>query len=201
MEIIAQDTASKLVVNPEIFNYDYNESLIHQAVVAFMNAERSGNSAQKSRSEVSGGGRKPWKQKGTGRARAGSIRSPLWKGGGVTFASKKRDYTQKLNKKMYIRALRSIFSELNRQGSLILLSDFQLTSYKTKAFKAKMNELGVDNALVILNHLTEAVYLGSRNLNDFYVTDTYLIDPVTLLRFNKVIITEEALKNLERQLQ
>lgn len=201
MEVIAQDSGSKIPVNAEIFNYEYNEGLVHQAVVAFMNYARSGDSAQKTRAEVRGGGRKPWKQKGTGRARAGTIRSPLWRGGGVTFASKKRDYSQKLNKKMYSRAMRSILSELNRRGDLIVISKFDLSSHKTKDFEAKMKSYGVDNALLILNEMTEEAYLGSRNLYHFYVTDTYVIDPVILLTFEKVLITEEALKKVEEQLQ
>ncbi len=201
MEIITQDSGTKLVVNHEVFNYEFNEGLVHQAVVAFMNYARSGDSAQKTRAEVRGGGRKPWKQKGTGRARAGTIRSPIWRGGGVTFASKKRDYSQKLNKKMYCRALRSIFSELNRRGDLIVLSNFEVSSHKTKDFQTKMKSIGVDNALLVLNEMTEEAYLGSRNLYNFYVTDTYVIDPVILLSFKKVIITEDALKQVEEQLQ
>jgi large subunit ribosomal protein L4 len=201
MEIITQDSGSKLVVNHDVFNYEFNEGLVHQAVVAFMNYARSGDSAQKTRAEVRGGGRKPWKQKGTGRARAGTIRSPIWRGGGVTFASKKRDYSQKLNKKMYSRALRCIFSELNRRGDLIVLSQFEMSSHKTKDFQMKMKSIGVENALLILNEMTEEAYLGSRNLYNFYVTDTYVIDPVILLSFKKVIITEDALKQVEEQLQ
>ena len=201
MEIIAQDSGAKIVVNPLIFNYEYNEGLVHQSVVTFMNNARSGDSAQKTRAEVRGGGRKPWKQKGTGRARAGTIRSPLWRGGGVTFASKKRDYSQKINKKMYRRAIRSIFSELNRRGDLIVLSNFQLESHKTKEFHASMKAIGVENALLIMKDITEEVYLGSRNLFEFGITDTYAIDPVILLSYKKVIITEDALKIVEEQLQ
>jgi large subunit ribosomal protein L4 len=201
MEIIAQDSGAKIVVDPLIFNYEYNEGLVHQSVVTFMNNARSGDSAQKTRAEVRGGGRKPWKQKGTGRARAGTIRSPLWRGGGVTFASKKRDYSQKINKKMYRRAIRSIFSELNRRGDLIVLSNFQLESHKTKDFHASMKAIGVENALLIMKDITEEVYLGSRNLFEFGITDTYAIDPLILLSYKKVIITEDALKIVEEQLQ
>jgi large subunit ribosomal protein L4 len=201
MEIVTLDTQEKISVSPEIFNYPFNEGLVHQAVVTFMNNNRSGNSAQLSRSEVRGGGRKPWKQKGTGRARAGTIRSPLWRGGGVTFASKKRDYSQKINKKMYKRAIRSILSELNRRGDLLLVSDFQLDTHKTKSFIEKMNSLSAQNALIITNEVSEELYLSSRNLYDFGVTDIHAIDPVTLLTFQKVIMTQEALKHVEEQLQ
>lgn len=201
MKLTTKDTNAELKVNKDIFDYDYNEGLVHQAVVTFLNNARSGNSAQKSRSEVSGGGRKPWNQKGTGQARAGTIRSPLWRTGGVTFASKKRDYTQKINKKMYKRALRSIISELNRTGNLIVLSDFQCPTNKTKDFIRKMSELEVDSALIVMNEVGESEYLASRNLYDFDVCDVTSLDPVSLLRYKQVLITEDAIKKLEEQLQ
>lgn len=201
MQIVTKDTGSKIKVNKDVFEYDYNEGLVHQAVVAFMNKMRSGNSAQKTRSEVRGGGKKPWRQKGTGRARAGTIRSPLWRSGGVTFAAKKRDYSQKINKKMYKRALRSIISELCRTENLIVLSDFQCSSIKTSDFKKKMNELEINNALIVMNEVGEFEYMASRNLIEFDVCDVDCVDPVALLRFEKVVITEEALKKLEEQLQ
>lgn len=201
MEITVQDSKSKLVLNDDVFAYGYNEGLVHQAVVTYMNNARSGNSAQKTRAEVRGGGRKPWNQKGTGRARAGTIRSPLWRSGGVTFASKKRDYSQKLNKKMYKRALRSIISELCRNESLVVVSDFQCETHKTKDFLNKMKELNISNALIIMNDVGESEYLGSRNLIDFDICDVTTIDPVSLLRFEKVVVTEAAIKQIEEQLQ
>lgn len=201
MELITVDTNTKLNVNDEVFGYNYNEGLIHQAVVTFMNNARSGNSAQKTRSEVRGGGKKPWRQKGTGRARAGTIRSPLWRSGGVTFASKRRDYSQKINKKMYKRALRSIISELHRTGNLIVVSDFQCQSHKSKDFIAKMKELDLQSALIVMHEVGEQEYLASRNLIQFDICDVSCLDPVSLLRFEKVLITEEAIKNLEEQLQ
>lgn len=201
MELKTKDTNSKLKVNEEVFGYDYNEGLIHQAVVTFMNNARSGNSAQKTRSEVSGGGKKPWRQKGTGRARAGTIRSPIWRSGGVTFASKKRDYSQKLNKKMYKRALRSIISELHRAGNLVVVSDFQCQSHKTKDFISKMNELELPNALIVMNEVGEHEYLASRNLIQYDICDVSSLDPVSLLRFEKVLMTKDAIKSLEEQLQ
>jgi len=201
MELLTQDTNAKVAVNEIVFGYEYNEGLIHQAVVNYLNTARSGNSAQKTRAEVRGGGRKPWKQKGTGRARAGSIRGPIWRGGGVTFASKKRDYSAKMNKKMYVRAIRSIFSELNRRGDLIVLSDFQCESRKTKDFINKMNTLNLDNALVVMKDIGENEYFGCRNLIDFDVCDTRSIDPVTLLKYSKVVMTQDAIKDIEEQLQ
>jgi len=201
MELVTKDTNASLNVSEQIFDYDYNEGLIHQAVVAFMNNARSGNSAQKTRAEVRGGGRKPWNQKGSGRARAGTIRSPIWRSGGVTFASKKRDYSQKLNKKMYKRAMRSIISELNRNGNLIIVSDFECSTHKTKDFITKMNELQISNALIVMNEVGEHEYLGARNLYDFEVCDVASLDPVNLLRFENVLITGDAVKSLEEQLQ
>ncbi len=201
MEIKTVDTTTALEVNESIFDYNYNEGLIHQVVVAFMNSARSGNSAQKTRSEVRGGGRKPWNQKGTGRARAGTIRSPLWRSGGVTFASKKRDYSQKVNKKMYKRAIRSIISELIRQENFVVISDFQCESMKTKSFIAKMSEINATNALIIMKEMGESEYLGSRNLINFSICDAESVDPVILLRHEKVVITVEALKRIEELLQ
>ena len=201
MELQTKDTQSKIVVSETIFDYHFNEGLVHQAVVTFMNNARSGNSAQKTRAEVRGGGRKPWNQKGTGRARAGTIRSPLWRSGGVTFASKKRDYSQKLNKKMYKRAMRSIISELQRTGKLIAVSDFQCASIKTKDFITKMNELDLKSALIVMNEVGEFEYLASRNLFQYDVCDVAALDPVSLLRYEHVLITEDAIKKLEEQLQ
>lgn len=201
MEITTIDTKAQLQLNKDVFAYAYNEGLVHQAVVTYMNNARSGNSAQKTRAEVRGGGRKPWNQKGTGRARAGTIRSPIWRTGGVTFASKKRDYSQKLNKKMYKRALRSIISELCRTGNLVVVSDFQCESHKTKDFVNKMNQLNIKNALIVMSEVGESEYLGSRNLIDYDICDVTTIDPVSLLRFKQVVVTEAAIKKIEEQLQ
>ena len=201
MEITTIDTNVQINLNSDVFEYTYNEGLVHQTIVAYMNRGRSGNSAQKTRAEVRGGGKKPWNQKGTGRARAGTIRSPIWRSGGVTFASKKRDYSQKLNKKMYKRALRSIISELCRTGNLVVVSDFQCENHKTKDFINKMNQLNIKNALIIMNEVGESEYLGSRNLIDYDICDVTTIDPVSLLRFEKVVVTEAAIKKIEEQLQ
>lgn len=200
MELTTKDTQSTVSVADSIFSADYNESLVHQTIVAYMNRSRSGNSAQKTRAEVRGGGKKPFSQKGTGRARAGTIRSPLWRTGGVIFAAKKRDYAQKVNRKMYQGALRSIFAELNRRGLLMVLSNFQCQTPKTKAFISQMDAFGIKNALIIVNELGENEYLASRNLYHFDVRDVQSIDPVSLIRYENVLITVEALKSLEEHL-
>ncbi|MFZ4076465.1 MAG: 50S ribosomal protein L4 [Legionellaceae bacterium] len=201
MQLMTNDTNTAIDVSDVIFGYEYNEGLVHQAVVTYMNNARSGNSAQKTRAEVRGGGKKPWNQKGTGRARAGTIRSPLWRSGGVTFASKKRDYSQKLNKKMYKRAMRCIIAELHRRGNLVIVSDFQCGTIKTKDFLAKMQALKLNNALLVMQEVTEFDYMASRNLIDYAVCDVASIDPVSLLKFEHVLMTAEAIKTLEEQLQ
>jgi large subunit ribosomal protein L4 len=201
MELQIRDNDSKIKVNDKVFDCDFNEGLIHQVAVAFMAKARSGNSAQKTRSEVRGGGAKPWKQKGTGRARAGTIRSPIWRSGGVTFASKKRDYSKKLNKKMYKKAICSIISELYRQERLVIVENFKCETPKTKEIKNKLNELNVSNVLVILGEITENEYLASRNLINCEVCDAAAIDPIALLNYENVVITESAVKLLEGQLQ
>lgn len=201
MIITTHDKKNEITVNPKVFSYDYNEGLIHQAIVSTMNDMRSGNSAQKTRSEVRGGGKKPWRQKGTGRARAGTIRSPIWRGGGVTFASKKRDYSQKLNKKMYKNALCSIISELYRQERLMIVNSFVCESHKTKEFIQKMKEIGLNDALLILDDVGVNEHLGSRNLYNYAICDVASLDPLYLLHFKNVLITEAAIKSLEERLQ
>ena len=201
MKLTTKDTHKEIPLQAEIFDCNYNEGLVHQVVVRCLNNMRSGNSAQKTRAEVRGGGRKPWKQKGTGRARAGSIRSPLWRSGGVTFASKKRDYSQKINKKMYKGALRSILSELHRSGAFVVVEDFQIPTPKTKDFLLQMKKYELTNALIIVREMTENDYLASRNLIDYEVCDVFSIDPLNLLRFEKVLVTEAAMNDLMEGLQ
>lgn len=201
MELTTKDSNQTVSVSDDIFDYVYNEGLIHQAVVSFMNNARSATSVQKTRAEVRGGGKKPWNQKGTGRARAGSSRSPIWRAGGVTFASGRPNYKQKLNKKMYRRAIRSILSELNRQGGLIVLDDFQCETHKTKDFVEKMKALSISNAFIILNEVSENAYLAQRNLYDFDICDVHTMDPVSLLRYEKVLVTRAAIQHIEEQLQ
>jgi large subunit ribosomal protein L4 len=200
MQSVTKDTNVEISLDPVVFGFEFNEGLVHQSVVTFLNNARTGNSAQKTRAEVRGGGRKPWNQKGSGRARAGTIRSPIWRSGGVAFAAKKADYSQKINKKMYNRAMRSIISELNRSGNLVIVSDFQCESAKTKDFIKKMSELELSNALVVMSEIGEFEYLSSRNLIQFDVCDVESLNPVLLLSHEKVLVTESVIRKLEEQL-
>lgn len=186
-----------VTVADEVFAVDYNESLVHQLVVAYQAGGRAGTKAQKNRSAVSGGGRKPWKQKGTGRARAGTIRSPLWRSGGVTFAAQPRNFEQKINKKMYRAGVRSIFAELARQERLVVVEDFVVESPKTKAFIEKMAGLDVTGRVLIVDtEITENLWLASRNLFKIAISDVDGLDPVSLVGAEKVIITKAALDNV-----
>lgn len=187
-------------VAEERFSREFNEALVHQVVTAYLAAARSGTSAQKTRAEVRGGGRKPWKQKGGGRARAGSIRSPLWRSGGVTFAAKTRSYEQKVNRKMYRAAMSSIFSELVRQDRLIVVDEFNADQIKTSAMKARLQEMGITKALIITDKLTQELYLSTRNIPHIEVIDFLFIDPVSLIALDKVVVTAEALKQIEEML-
>jgi len=187
-------------VSEVAFGKEFNEALVHQVVVAYMAAGRQGTKAQKNRSEVSGGGKKPWRQKGTGRARAGSIRSPIWRGGGVTFAAKNRDFSQKVNKKMYRGALQCILSELVRQERLVVVDEFTVDSPKTKGLVAKLQDYNTNNALIISEDVTENLYLAARNLPKVEVRDVQAIDPVSLIAYEKVLVTVDALKKLEEAL-
>ncbi len=182
------------------FGAEYNEPLVHQVVTAFLAGGRAGTKAQKNRSQVSGGGAKPWRQKGTGRARAGTIRSPIWVGGGRTFAAKPRDYSQKVNKKMYRAALRSICSELVRQDRLIITDSITMKAPKTKELTGKLKKLGLDNVLIVNEAFDEKVFLSARNLPDVGICDAAAIDPVVLMRFEKVLMTLPALKLIEERL-
>ena len=190
-------SAGKLKVADAIFAAAYNESLIHQVVTAFMAGSRSGTKAQKTRAEVRGGGKKPWKQKGTGRARAGTIRGPIWRGGGVTFAAKPRDYSNKVNKKMYRGAMRSILSELARQDRLLLVDDFKLDNPKTKSFIEKLDALKLKEVLIITDEISENLYLASRNVPHVSIVDTMEINPFTLVGYEKVVMTKEAIQKVE----
>src|SRR5699024_902509 len=180
---------------------DFNESLVHQVVVAYMAAGRQGSKAQKSRSEVSGGGRKPWRQKGTGRARAGTIRSPLWRGGGVTFAARPRNYGQKVNRKMWRGAMRAIVAELARQGRLVVLPEFSVDTARTKAFVSKARELELTSAQIVTDGIDHNLHLAARNVPGFDVIDSDAVNPVALIGAEKVVMTVDALKRLEGMLQ
>ncbi len=182
------------------FGKEFNEALVHQVVTAYLAGGRQGTRAQKSRAEVSGGGKKPFKQKGTGRARAGSIRSPIWRGGGKTFAAKPQDWEQKVNRKMYRGAMQCILAELVRQDRLILVEDFTVDAPKTKDLVAKLAVLGVANVLIITEAVDENLYLAARNLPHVAVIDTAAVDPVSLIGYDKVLMSVPAAKKLEVEL-
>lgn len=190
----------KISLSDESFGREYNEPLVHQTVVTYMAGARQGTVKQKTRSEVSGGGRKPWRQKGTGRARAGTIRSPIWRSGGVTFAARPQDHSKKLNKKMYRGAMQCILSELIRQERLIVVNEFALESHKTKALVSKLQEFNLENVLIVAESVEENLYLAARNLHKVDVLDVSGIDPVSLIGFENVLITVPALKKVEEML-
>ena len=179
------------------FAREYNEALVHQVVVAYMAAGRQGSRAQKNRSAVSGGGKKPWRQKGTGRARAGTTRSPIWRSGGVTFAAQPQDHSTKVNRKMYRGALRCIVSELIRQQRLVAVESFVVEAPKTKALLTQLKELEISNGLIITEEVDENLFLAARNVKAVDVRDVEAIDPVSLISYDKVLITVPALKKLE----
>lgn len=193
-------TGKTIKVSEAVFAADYNEALIHQVVTAYMAGSRSGTKAQKSRADVSGGGAKPFRQKGTGRARAGTIRSPIWRSGGVTFAARPRNYEQKVNRKMYRGALRSILSELVRQERLIPVAKFEVDAPKTKELVAILEDLDVNEVLIIAVDPDENLYLASRNLHKVFVCDVNEVDPASLVGFDKVLITADAVVKLEERL-
>ncbi len=188
---------STIAVEDSIFAREFNETLVHQVVVAYQAAGRAGTRAQKTRAEVAGGGIKPWRQKGTGRARAGSSRSPIWRSGGVTFAAKPQNWEQKVNKKMYRAAIASIFSELIRQDRLVIVDKIELAESKTKAALKMLQDLNVgNNALLVTQAIDLPLYLATRNLPYVQVIDAAGIDPVSLIQFEKVVMTQEALTSV-----
>ena len=182
------------------FGAEFNEALVHQVVTAYLAAARAGTKANKNRSAVSGGGAKPYRQKGTGRARAGTIRSPLWRSGGVTFAAQPRDYGQKLNRKMYRAALRSILAELVRQERLVAIDSFELPDHKTRHLVQRLKTLGLDDVLIVTEEVDDNLYLAARNLHRVDVRDVSGMDPVSLVGFEKVLVTQAALKRIEEML-
>ncbi|WP_420588578.1 50S ribosomal protein L4 [Bacterioplanoides sp.] len=191
------NSGAAVAVSDVAFGREFNESLVHQVVTAYLAGARQGSKAQKNRSDVAGGGAKPWRQKGTGRARAGTASSPIWRSGGVTFAARPRDFSQKVNKKMYRAAMQAILSELVRQERLIVADSFAVESHKTKEFVAKLNELKLDNVLIVAGEVDEKLYLAARNVPHVGVTEASAIDPVSLIAFDKVLVTVDALKKLE----
>lgn len=188
-------------VSEAVFGQDYNEGIIHQLVVTYMANARAGTRAQKTRSEVSGGGVKPWKQKGTGRARAGTIRSPIWRTGGVTFAAKPQDHSKKLNKKMYAVGMRSILSELIRQERLVVIDGLSIEEPKTKILSSLLAENGLTSTLFVLAAEDENLDLASRNLHKVGVCTAYEIDPVSLLAYEKICMTADAIALIEERLK
>ena len=187
-------------VSDEAFNRAYNESLVHQVVVTYLAGARQGSVKQKTRSEVSGGGHKPWRQKGTGRARAGTTRGPLWRTGGVTFAAVPQDHSKKINKKMYRGAMQCIVSELIRQDRLLVVDDFSVESHKTRGLLQKLEEFDLKNVLIVSAEVDKNLYLASRNLHGVDVRDAAGVDPVSLIGYEKVLVTVPALKKLEGML-
>ncbi len=192
--------AGKIEVSDNTFARDYNEDLIHQVVVAYLAGKRQGSKAQKTRSDVRGGGKKPWRQKGTGRARSGTIRSPIWRGGGATFAARPQDHAQKVNKKMYRAALSSILSELARQQRLVVVENIAMEQPKTKVLVQKLADFELDNVLIVTENVDENLYLSARNLHRVDVLDVAGADPVSLIAFDKVMVTVSALKKFEELL-
>ena len=199
MELQTQG-GDKVTVSDRAFGREFNEGLVHQVVVAYMAGGRAGTKAQKSRSDVSGGGSKPWRQKGTGRARAGSIRSPIWRSGGRTFAARPRDFSQKVNRKAYRAAISSIFSELARQDRLVVVESFDVDAPKTRELIGKLGSHGIDGVLIVTAQPSDNLLLAARNLGGVDVTDPAALDPVSLVGAEKVIITVDALKRVEEWL-
>jgi large subunit ribosomal protein L4 len=199
MKLKLQDKGS-IDVAESAFDAKFNEALIHQVVTAYLAGGRAGTKAQKNRAAVRGGGRKPFAQKGTGRARAGTIRSPIWVGGGRTFAAQPRNFDQKVNKKMYRAAMRSVLSELIRQDRLVIVNELTLEAPKTKLLATKLKEFGLDNVLILNEAFDEKVFMAARNLPNVGICDVASMDPVVLIRFEKVLITVPALKLIEERL-
>ena len=202
MELQMHKTAGSqsITLSDAAFGYEFNESLVHQVVTAFLAGGRAGTKAQKTRAMVRGGGKKPRPQKGSGQSRAGSIRSPLWRGGGKTFAAVPRDHSQKVNRKMYQGALRAILSELVRQERVVVLPEFGVTAPKTKELAGKLKALGLENVLIVTEQVDEKLYLASRNLPDVDVRDATGVDPVSLIGFEKVLFTVPSIRRVEEWL-
>ena len=192
--------AGNVAVPDAVFGRDFNESLVHQVITAYLAGARAGTHAQKTRAAVRGGGRKPFKQKGTGQARAGTIRSPLWRGGGKTFAAVTADYSQKVNKQMYRSALRAILSELHRQERLVVVDEFSLAQAKTRDLLTKLKVLGLDNVLIVSGNADQSLYLAARNLINVDVSSVAEINPVSLVKHEKVLMTADAVKQLAEKL-
>jgi len=199
MKLKLQDEGSVDVADAA-FGVAFNEALIHQVVTAYLAGSRAGTKAQKNRAAVRGGGAKPWAQKGTGRARAGTSSSPIWVGGGRTFAAQPRNHDQKVNKKMYRAAIRSVLSELIRQDRMVVVNELTLEAPKTKLLATKLKEYDLDNVLILNEAFDEKLFLAARNLPNVGICDVAAMDPVVLIRFEKVLVTVPALKLIEERL-
>ncbi|MXP67881.1 50S ribosomal protein L4 [Pantoea sp. Aalb] len=197
MELVLKDAQSTLNVSENVFGCVFNEALVHQVVIAYAAGMRQGTRAQKNRAEVTGSGRKPWRQKGTGRARSGSIKSPIWRSGSVTFAARPQDHRQKVNKKMYRGALKSILSELVRQQRLIVVHSLCIEAPKTKLLVEKLKSMELDKVMIITNKIDKNLFLATRNLYKVALCDVSRIDPISLIKFDKVIMTTDAVKQIE----
>ena len=193
-------SGSAVELSEVAFGREFNEALVHQVVTAYLAGGRQGSKAQKSRADVAGGGKKPFRQKGTGRARAGSIRSPIWVGGGKTFAARPQDWSQKVNRKMYRGAMQCILAELVRQDRLVLVEEFAVAAPKTKELLAKLNDLNATRALIVTESVDENLYLAARNIPHVDVVDATAIDPVSLIAFDKVVMSVAAAKKIEVEL-
>jgi len=200
MDLQLHNSKEKIAVSDAVFAADYKESLVHQLVTAYMATGRAGTKAQKNRAAVRGGGAKPWRQKGTGRARAGTIRSPIWRSGGVTFAAQPRDFNQKVNRKMYRSGIRSILSELARQERLVIVEDITVDAPKTKQLLGKLADLGVSKTLIITETGDEKLYLSARNLPHVEVSDVAGLNPINLVRYEHVVVTVGAIRAIEEWL-
>ena len=200
MELAVEQTGGSVEVTDAVFGAPFNEPLVHQVVVGYLANARAGTRAQKSRAEVSGGNAKPWRQKGTGRARVGSSRNPIWRGGGVTFAARPVDHSQKVNRKMYRGAMRSILSELARLGRLVVVQSFGVDAPRTKELAGKLGALGMTDALVVVDKPDERLELAARNLPAVEVVTARALDPVSLIGFEKVLMTVAAVRQVEERL-
>ena len=200
MNLSLAENKGTVEVTDASFGREYNEGLVHQVLVAFMAGSRQGSRAQKNRSRVSGGGKKPWRQKGTGRARAGTSRSPIWRSGGVTFAAQPQEHSVKVNKKMYRGALRCIWSELIRQERLVVVEDLVIEQPKTRVLVEKLRDLGLTETLIVVEKIDDNLRLASRNLSKADVRDLTHIDPLCLISNERVLVTAGALKGLEAAL-
>jgi large subunit ribosomal protein L4 len=200
MKLQLKNAASEIQLSDAAFGRAYNEALVHQVVTAYMAGGRAGTKRQKSRAEVSGGGKKPWSQKGTGQARAGSNRSPLWVGGGRTFAARPRDFSQKVNRKMYRAAMQSMVSELIRQDRLLVVENLEVSAPRTKLLTAKLAELGTSRALILVEAYEQKLFLAARNIPHVEVMPVASLDPLSLIKHGKVIATVGALRLLEQRL-